>query len=71
MAHAILMLTDEGEAFALHAEYSEKFNPASPAHQHAALLVKHLDTLAGRISEPVETPVTKAARKIIVPPGMH
>ena len=65
MSTATLILTDEGGAIASRLEFGpEGFQKDSHAHQHAYLLVKHMDeNLCKRLDEP------KAKTGIVLPDG--
>lgn len=52
MAEAILMLSDRDGQIAMDVSYEGRFDIASPAHQHMALLLKAMDTLAMRQPDP-------------------
>ena len=68
MAHAILMLSDNGSTVAMHVEFSgadgkpAPFDIKSPAHQHMQLLIKAMDQIAARVpdAEPLPTAITVA-----------
>ena len=65
MSTATLILTDEGGAIASRLEFGpEGFQKDSHAHQHAYMLVKHMDEVCKRLDEPK----TKAG--IVLPDGM-
>lgn len=53
VAEAILMLSDKDGQIAMDVSYEGAFDRASPAHQHMALLLKAMDTLAMRQPDPV------------------
>lgn len=64
MSTATLTLTDTGGAIDAHIEFGPAgFQKDSHAHQHAMLLVKHMDDLCKRLDQP------KAKTGILLPDG--
>ena len=53
MGLATITLRDKDGAIDVGLVFEGGFNPASHAHQHAQLLIKHMDELAVRQGEPV------------------
>lgn len=65
MAEAFICISDvDGQILvqAVWGENGDQFDKASPAHRMGAALVKHADSIAGRIpeSEPLPTAITVA-----------
>ena len=74
MAVAMIALTDEDGSIRLDAEFvmadgQQGFDRSSPAHQHAALLRKTMDTLAKRLPDVVSDPTDAQLEAALGPCG--
>ena len=52
MATATIILSDDNGAVACKATFEDGWNADSHAHQHANLMLKHMDELCTRVSTP-------------------
>jgi hypothetical protein len=67
MGMATIILSDDAGTVACKATFDGGWNPASHAHQHANLLLKHMDELCTRASEPeIQAAEVKEARIVVV-----
>ena len=66
MGIATIILEDDNGQVACKATFEGGWNPASHAHQHANLMLKHLDSLCTRASEPEIVPAEVEEARIVV-----
>jgi len=69
MATAVIVLEDDNGAVACRATFEGGWDGESHAHQHASLLLKHMDELCTRVSTPVVEAVPGEDRPRIVLAG--
>lgn len=59
MGRAIISLVDEGDgSFSTVVQFEGGFDKSSHAHQHANILIEHLNTLAKPLEEPEIVTIT-------------
>jgi hypothetical protein len=63
VATATIVLEDDSGHVACKAVFDGGWDPSSHAHQHARLMLEHMDSICTRVSQPELTPAKAEADK--------
>ena len=69
MGMATIVLEDDNGQVACKATFSGGFDTRSHAHQHANLMLQHMDSICTRASEPEVKPAEVEEARIIIAQG--
>lgn len=66
MSGVVIALEDQGDGeFAFQVDFCGEFNSESHAHQHALLLIKHMDEIAVNKSLPEQKKIIQASNQAL------